>query len=332
MHLVREPVLPNKVPQPLDQELLAWAAGFFDGEGSTILRTDSRRRGYHQLESSVPQSDPNGTPEVLIKFQRAMLGIGRISKEAGAMHKWIVAGRMETQIALALLWPWLGIVKREQARAAMDQVEQQYADGRFLLRAPRKWPALEPHDAIAELVPDQRRLEFAWAAGFIDAEGCFGLPKRYERKDGSVGFVLRVSAPQHGAPGVPAEVLLKLLRILGVGRIEQHGDVDDFRWVTEGTVNVNAVLEELRTWLGTVKVVQAETAIATAVAARVRGDAERCVRGHLYDRFYVRDDGTIHRICNSCERMNERSERAERGAKSRAVKNASLDPTRIYAS
>ena len=71
-----EPVLSPNVPQPLDQELLAWAAGFFDGEGSTIAKSDSRRPNYYQLDMSVPQSSLDGVPAVLVKFQRAMLGVG----------------------------------------------------------------------------------------------------------------------------------------------------------------------------------------------------------------------------------------------------------------
>src|SRR5438046_100478 len=63
----------------LDRAELAWAAGFFDGEGSTIARTLTSRPGYHQLNVTVPQSGRDGIPAVLLRFQRVMLGMGHIS-------------------------------------------------------------------------------------------------------------------------------------------------------------------------------------------------------------------------------------------------------------
>jgi len=63
---------------------------------------------------------------------------------------------------------------------------------------------------------------------------------------------------------------------------------------------------------------------------RVRGTQERCIRGHVYDRVVVRPDGTIHQICNSCERMNEREKHVANGGVPRAVRNAPLDMTRTY--
>ncbi len=318
------------MPQPLDHELLAWAAGFFDGEGSTIAKTDRRRPNYFQLDVSVPQSGPDGTPEVLLKFQRAMLGVGSIRPQPnGDMYKWDAGGRMTAEMTLVLIWPWLGAVKRSQAEAALGVVTRQYDEGRYRQRTPRYRPSFAAHTIVGQ--SDKRRTDLAWAAGFLDAEGYFGLPRKYERVDGSIGFVTRVSATQHGVPGVPADVLTKLQRILGVGRIERHGEPDDFKWVAEGVTNARAVLERVRPWLGAVKTDQALAALTTAEANRVRGNAEGCIRGHIYDRVYVRPDGAIHRICNACDRMNDRLRRASAGSKPRQLKNASVDPSRVYA-
>lgn len=328
---MREPILPPGVPEPLDQELLAWAAGFFDGEGTTIARTDSRRAEYFQLDVSVPQSGPHGVPEVLVKFQRAMLGVGfTYPQPRGDKYKWCAGGRVAAEMTLALIWQWLGPVKRAQAQAAFDVVDRQYAEGRYRARAPRYRPTFIGHDATLSTGP--RRLELAWAAGFLDAEGYFGLPRKYERSDGSSGFVTRASATQHSVPGIPAEVLTTLQRILGLGRIERHGEPDDFKWVAEGFVNVSAVLEMVRPWLGHVKTTQAAAALTIAESSRLRGDAERCVRGHAYDRVYLRLDGGIHQICNACERMNERMRRAASGSKPRRLRNPSIDPSRVYTS
>ena len=326
---MREPALPEGVPQPLDQELLAWAAGFFDGEGTTYARTDGRRPEYFQLDVAVPQKGPNGVPEVLVKFQRAMLGIGKIyPQHHDDLYKWSAGGRVGCEASLALMWPWLGVVKRHQAQVALERVDRQVAKGAYQQRAPRVHPALVAHPALP--MSDPRRLDFAWAAGFLDAEGYFGLPRQYERADGTSGRVIRASATQHGEPHRPPAVLEQLLRVLG-GRIECHGEVDDFKWVTEGPVNVGHVLEEVRAWLGPVKTLQAETALEVVLASRVRGDADRCKRGHLYDRIAVRPDGSIHRICNTCTRINEKAKRAAAGSKPRNLKNPPTDPTRTYA-
>src|SRR5712692_7680353 len=59
----------------LDPAEFAWGAGFFDGEGSTIARAFGRRPGYFQLNVTVPRAGHRGIPEVLERFQTAMLGM-----------------------------------------------------------------------------------------------------------------------------------------------------------------------------------------------------------------------------------------------------------------
>lgn len=307
------------MPQPLDRELLAWAAGFFDGEGSTIARTDGRRAGYRQLNVSVPQAGPHGIPAVLVKLHRAMLGVGHIYSGPDGLFTWRVSGRIAASMSLALMWPWLGQVKRAQASVALDIVEGQYEEGRIKALRPRYRPGLVPHAAPAGT--DAASPDRAWAAGFLDAEGYFGNPRKYDRKDGSGGLCVRSSVTQHGRPNETHEVLARLQRVLAVGRIERHGEIDDFKWVVEGSVHVRSVLEQVEPWLGEVKRAQAHTALANAGSMRVRGDSERCVRGHIYDRIYVRPDGRIHRICNACDRLRDRAKRAAQGIPPRQFAN-----------
>lgn len=258
-----------------------------------------------------------------------MLGVGRIDPQRGGlMHKWCAGGRATAELCLALMWPWLGPVKRAQALGAIRVVDRQYAEGRRRVRPGRYRPTLVAHEIVSP--GDARSLELAWAAGFLDAEGYFGLPRSYERSDGSCGLVTRASVSQHGLPNIPADVLVRLRQVVG-GRIEPHGDIDDFKWVIEGTQNVRAVLEAVRPWLGTVKITQATVALAKAESNRVRGDSEHCARGHVYDRIYRRPNGAIHRICNACDRMNDRAKRVESGGRPRALRSASSDPSRVYA-
>lgn len=265
-----EPVLPANVPRPLDHELLAWAAGFFDGEGSTIARTDARRPDYFQLDVSVPQSGRDGVPAVLIKFQTAMLGVGVIRpSHKDAMWKWSAGGRSTAEMSLALMWPWLGTVKQQQALSAFEVVASQWARTDRRPRRPRYAPPLAPHPRTSALNPSNR--QFAWAAGFLDAEGYFGNPSGQARVDGTRSLRVRASASQHGTPDAPAEVLLRLRSLLG-GRIERHGDVDDHKWVLEGIPQVDWLVEELRAWLGNTKLTQAAAALDAAEASRVRRD------------------------------------------------------------
>ncbi len=60
----------------MDRTELAWAAGFWDGEGSAYL-TGSRDRATKQPQARMDQSSTTGVPEVLIRFQKA-LGSGVI--------------------------------------------------------------------------------------------------------------------------------------------------------------------------------------------------------------------------------------------------------------
>jgi hypothetical protein len=314
--------MPTALPGPLDAELLAWAAGFFDGEGTTIARSDKGRPAYHQLDVSLPQASRAVTPEVLTKFQRAVLGVGQIyGPNASNLYRWRAGGRIGAELTLALIWPWLGAVKRAQAATAAALVDAQYERGLYQARAARYYPILRPHDRRVS-TDDPSAVDRAWAAGFLDAEGCFGTIRLPPRKDGIASVKIRASASQHGEVGVPADVLLRLMTVLGVGRIERHGEPDDFRWAADGIRGFERTIELVRPWLGSVKTSQAELARQRfAARALVRGSASRCIRGHEYDRVQVRDDGRIHRRCNACARIVAREKRAVQGVKPRPFKN-----------
>ena len=89
----------------IDPIALAWAAGFFDGEGSTFVWQRRDRCGYVRLGIAVPQSDHNGVPEVLVRFQAAMLGMGTIgTPNEDGTYLWRPNGFMETQSTSARRW------------------------------------------------------------------------------------------------------------------------------------------------------------------------------------------------------------------------------------
>jgi hypothetical protein len=95
----------------LNREELAWAAGFFDGEGSTFIAMTS---GDLYLRCAVGQKDPRA----LERFRQAVLGIGNINQsDPRGLYRWNTSGPL-AQAVVALLWTWLGPVKRDQARVA----------------------------------------------------------------------------------------------------------------------------------------------------------------------------------------------------------------------
>lgn len=101
----------------IDREALAWAAGFFEGEGSTYIGQHARRRrGY--LKMSIGQKHR----EALDRFHAAIGGLGNVTfnpSRPASPYSWN-AGRYEhCQAVLAMLWPFMGQVKRDQARAAL---------------------------------------------------------------------------------------------------------------------------------------------------------------------------------------------------------------------
>lgn len=106
---------------------LAWAAGFFDGEGTFIaVRTNDRGTPRVQLLMSVPQKDCRP----LDRFQRAV-GAGHIYRRrfkgnhyGSDVWVWQVMGRQACCDAMLKLEPYLSEPKREQISRALDTLEQ----------------------------------------------------------------------------------------------------------------------------------------------------------------------------------------------------------------
>ena len=273
----------------------------------------------------MPQSGHGGdVPEVLHRLRTAVLGMGKIvgPNEYG-IYQWKTQGFEETQSVIALLWRYLGPVKRSQASAAIRQVLHGYRSGQLKARRSRR-PSRNhmDHAVLMASDPDAEVVERAWAAGFLDAEGCFGTYRSRSRSSGPDWRRIRVSATQHGQVGVPADVLIRLQQAFaGLGRLERHGDPDDFRWLAEGTEAVDYVLDRAGRWLGTVKSDQAQVALRRFRAqVRLKGDATHCVRGHSYTRIAM-SGGRLRRICDVCDLLSERRQRASRGIPPRQFKN-----------
>jgi len=140
-----------------DDEEIAWAAGFFDGDGCFAFSPSGGWAGAFVAGTDL---------ENVLRFRSAMRcgkvrGIG-IHPRPGSWSKkpqHIFRSYADVDHVAHSLLPSLGYVKREQARRALE----------FLGR----WS----YENVPEpaLRASQSRTELAWAAGFFDAEGCFSF-------------------------------------------------------------------------------------------------------------------------------------------------------------
>jgi hypothetical protein len=98
-----------------DTHELAWAAGFFDGEGSSSLNV--QRDGRKTTALSIGQTNR----EPLDKFDRATSNIGAVggpyqpkNPKHTPWYRWSTGGLENCQLVMDMLWPWLCSIKREQ--------------------------------------------------------------------------------------------------------------------------------------------------------------------------------------------------------------------------
>ena len=139
-------------------EELAWAGGFFDAEGSTYLEKHRTHLGYFYPVLYVPQSAEVGVAPELLRLKSALSDLGAISgirkerPDKKPYRRWRVVTVRKAQIALHLLWPFIGVVKRAQAQLVMRTIYAQpdlprgnpafgVAGARHCLRGHDKWNA-----------------------------------------------------------------------------------------------------------------------------------------------------------------------------------------------
>lgn len=270
----------------MDRHELAWAAGFFDGEGWA----NQSGRG---VQSRINQSDNDGVPKVLVRFQRA-IGFGRIGgpvREEGRkdLYFWQVSSRGDVVAVASTIWPWLGDVKRAEFAVALGGVLD------------------SGHQALS-----QTEL-LAWAGGLYDGEGCASVSP-HRTHEGH--FSPEVAVTQSGT--TRPQVLERFRDIVGCGRIygpytQEGATLPVFRWKAAALVDVEHSLYVLAPWIGSVKREQARC-VSRALIEQGRlprgnpawGNRKtHCVKGHEYAtarmRPYVaRGGGTQRRDGEQC--------------------------------
>ena len=108
---------------------LAWAAGFYDGEGS-LCCTSNNGNIDTRVQLSIGQKDYNGEiSDTLLRFQNAV-GLGTIyvkSRREGHdihQHQYLVCKKADVKIVINLLWPYLSQAKKDQANIALIRLEK----------------------------------------------------------------------------------------------------------------------------------------------------------------------------------------------------------------
>lgn len=110
-----------------DTHELAWAAGFFDGEGSVRAKWNKRRKPTHNPVRSIHSVVGQKDRQVLDRFQAAV-GFGKVygpsftqSRNGAPMYRWEVGSRDNVQALALVLWHWLSPVKRQQFEDSFTQ-------------------------------------------------------------------------------------------------------------------------------------------------------------------------------------------------------------------
>lgn len=211
----------------VDPHEVAWAAGFFDAEGTFQTRRTSV--GQLQLRASVPQTGRGQVPPELLRFQAAV-AIGTIGGPyKHGQHVWHTESDRGTLRVAALLSAWLGDRKHEQLGAALRRVRAEHTlnsrsrpiGPRSSARRTRREQLARLTDVYQSLRAESRfrsvSLEIAWAAGFFDGDGSASTKRKLSR-DGTVFYTVCASAAQSGPSGLP-EVLRRFRRVVDLGRI-----------------------------------------------------------------------------------------------------------------
>ena len=111
-----------------NREQLAWAAGFIDGEGSFyVQKTASAKRPKRPRRPrfEVGQIDPYVLYRLqgILPFGAKVLGPyenkSYPNSKAKPVYIYSVSGFEDVQALLALVWEWLGPIKREQAKSVL---------------------------------------------------------------------------------------------------------------------------------------------------------------------------------------------------------------------
>lgn len=122
------------------REQLAWAAGVLDGEGCFSISRSTHGRlsngERRQYASAYPVvvvgqcGEGGAVPEILLRMSALFGGRPRgpmMLRGRPRKWDWRLHGFELVQFVVAQVWPWLGPVKRRQAKAILTEAKAYYA-------------------------------------------------------------------------------------------------------------------------------------------------------------------------------------------------------------
>lgn len=260
----------------------AWAAGFFDGEGSVGLHVNNKKK---RLQVSISQS--NG-PELLERFAR-VVGVGKVRGPYGPYspnqqpyYQYMSYGTEDTIKIFETIGGYLCTEKRNKFENCLTS-------------------KISPSGLV-----DSLRL--AWSAGFLDGEGTFGF---YAQGD-SRGSI-KISADQ-----VSPEPLNRLVEALG-GQVrgpythspKSAGKQDFYKWDCSIDNEVQQIICSLYPWMGDNKRSQAERSLNSFNNRRPNKKPgpslkTKCIRGHdLTDPDNLTNHPSGGRSCKICPKIRK---------------------------
>lgn len=108
---------------------VAWAAGFFDGEGCTNYHVQKKRDGTPRPKGNIQITVGQKEPLLLQRFQEAIGGVGHIYQRIQYSYNnhpvWTLQIQRTDDVlhTIRVLWPFLGFHKRAQALKALRKFE-----------------------------------------------------------------------------------------------------------------------------------------------------------------------------------------------------------------
>ena len=259
----------------------------------------------------INQAGVDGTPDTLLRFQRALGGVGTIGgpdRIPGRrdLYRWVVSSRRDVLTLYELIASWVGPVKLAQLAAAAQRSGS---------------PARpDPSDDAWS----------AWAAGLYDGEGCSAL-LRHRTHEGYL--IPELSVTQSSRVGSPA-VLGRFIAVVHAGSIsgpytQRNATMDVYRWKAGARADVLRVIYQLWPFLSAAKRTQAQRLLDTLATQPElpRGNPAwgnnktHCVNGHEYATSRIRPfvprsgvsrRGTARHVSRVCGNMRDANARRRR--------------------
>jgi hypothetical protein len=218
----------------MDTDEVAWAAGFFDAEG-TASSSQRQDRPSRERQMAVYQGGRDEIPAALLRFQRAVGGRGNITGPyRERLFHWSTKKHTAFDEVMTMLWPWLSDYKRAQLQRATE------AAGRAMPIACGKAGAPQ----------GSQTTELAWVAGFFDGEGYIGANGIPGRR------TIEISIAQAGATELPT-TLSRVALVMGVGSLRgprmlpsPWSKLPQYVWCANAFEDVQFATALLWRWLG----------------------------------------------------------------------------------